>query len=277
MALFRYFDRNGCLTLENLNLKVTPPNDFDDPFEFSPVVKTQDLRASAEKRIDALLATPSFLPKVKARFPHIATLKDMQALAAPGKQKDALIDMMAPELPALDLDFQKEVQDILSRTLGVICFTSEPKNPLMWALYADKHKGMVIEFDPAHRLFNANPEFIKVDYSPNRATYDPGDSQHNMVEALAKRKSPQWTYQKESRLIVELRNTTTANVNGKTVQLLPIEAAAIKAVTLGVRADSALETEVRSALKNPDLKHVTFHRMTMSPDLFEFVPIDLVV
>jgi|SRR5208282_4496718 len=140
MSIYRYFDHNGLLSLQTLTLKVTPPNEFDDPFEFSPVVHTQDLLRAAERRIDGILQDPTFFNNNRAAFPGIASFQQLQTLAADPHRKTRLIADMAQATPGLNADFQKHVQDILSRTLGVICFTTDPKNLLMWALYADKHK-----------------------------------------------------------------------------------------------------------------------------------------
>jgi len=35
-AVFKYCDARGVSILQDLELKITPPNEFNDPFEFRP-------------------------------------------------------------------------------------------------------------------------------------------------------------------------------------------------------------------------------------------------
>jgi|SRR5580658_5344823 hypothetical protein len=39
------------------------------------------------------------------------------------------------------------------RRHGVLCLSEAPANLLMWAHYADSHRGFVVEFDPASPFF----------------------------------------------------------------------------------------------------------------------------
>jgi hypothetical protein len=42
--LYKYLDRYGLDTIANLELKITPPNEFNDPFEFTPRLTDSDER-----------------------------------------------------------------------------------------------------------------------------------------------------------------------------------------------------------------------------------------
>src|SRR6266850_2147186 len=53
MIVYKYCDHWGVDVLRRFQLKVTPPNQFNDPFEFSPkAVGKQSLKAAKEQVID---------------------------------------------------------------------------------------------------------------------------------------------------------------------------------------------------------------------------------
>jgi hypothetical protein len=64
MGHFKYCNETGVLILKNLQLKVTPPNEFNDPFEFSPVVRNPNPKAHAEKAVKRILTEPELLKSV---------------------------------------------------------------------------------------------------------------------------------------------------------------------------------------------------------------------
>ena len=64
MALYQYSGEHGNLVLQNLQLKVTPPNEFNDPFEMSPIIKCADPKAYAVGMAKKALLDPSFFEQV---------------------------------------------------------------------------------------------------------------------------------------------------------------------------------------------------------------------
>ena len=49
-VLYKYCDPRGIDILQSLRLKVTPPNQFNDPFEFMPRVETEISAAVVRRR-----------------------------------------------------------------------------------------------------------------------------------------------------------------------------------------------------------------------------------
>jgi hypothetical protein len=58
MILYKYADDSGIRILEDLRLKVTPPNEFNDPFEITP--NTRRARPLAEMMADVRPETKFF-------------------------------------------------------------------------------------------------------------------------------------------------------------------------------------------------------------------------
>lgn len=69
--LYKYLDQHGLDAIANLELRVTPPNEFNDPFEFTPHLVIGDERdwtaAYKRARQDPLLVTVTY-DHFKQRF-----------------------------------------------------------------------------------------------------------------------------------------------------------------------------------------------------------------
>jgi hypothetical protein len=165
-----------------------------------------------------------------------------------------VITTMVAETPKLDT--QLEVLDTLSHKFGVICFSADPAHLLMWAHYASSHKGLVLEFDQADPVFNLD-SFLKVDYDAVRAEYDPtGSNPRGAVELFAKRKSLDWEYEQEFRLILDLSLARKQVNGGQVIYLFKIEPKLLKSVTIGLRATAPTRDEIMSLTSKAPLDHL---------------------
>lgn len=265
MGLFKYCGDSGLQVLRSLELKATPPNEFNDPFEFSPVVRTKKPKAYAEQEVMEILSSPRFFEAHRSHFPDCKTFREFQSFAH--GRKSAVISLMEAETP--NLDAMLDVLGTVSQVVGVICFSADPLQPLMWAHYASSHKGLVLEFDEKDPVFN-NDSFLKVDYNATRAEYDQGVSDViSAAQLFAKRKSPHWDYEQEYRLIVELE-LARKQVNGTNViHLFKFEPTLLKSVTLGLRASGAARNEVLSLANKSPLEHVEVFQIEADKNEFK--------
>jgi hypothetical protein len=252
MGYFKYCAESGVLILKNLQLKVTPPNQFNDPFEFSPVVRNPNPTEYARKCIEQVSTDPGFFEANRLQFPGIKNFQEFQALATANDSK--MLTVFEAQMPQLDRSL--DVLNTISHNTGIVCFSTDPAHPLMWAHYATSHKGIAVEFDETAPLFNPIA-FLKVDYDVARVVYNPdGPDQRNVVELFAKRKSRHWEYEQEFRLLVELAQTHRQVSDGKTIYLMDIAPNLIKSVTLGLRATDETRKEVLSLGNKAPLTHV---------------------
>lgn len=120
--------------------------------------------------------------------------------------------------------------------LGILSFTEDHKNPLMWAHYADEHRGVVVEFDFTQPFFMDSIKVVddrkcrfnkdysgeiyefpeKVDYRfdfpdfsrPEFAAPDSMTEYHwkKFNRAVLFTKANDWIYEKEQRAVVQLKD-----------------------------------------------------------------------
>src|SRR5262245_42021305 len=106
-----------------------------------------------------------------------------------------------------------EILPNLYEKLGILCLTEKSDNLLMWAHYADHHRGFVLEFDPHHEFFNRKKggddlyhHPAKVGYSDTRPSVSFKDYL-GVVTLLTK--SVEWEYEQEWRMILHFDESTT--------------------------------------------------------------------
>lgn len=105
------------------------------------------------------------------------------------------------------INFTKEIED-----LGILSLAESNKNLLMWAHYADDHKGMCLEFTrKKNNLFSDDKSVHKIHYSESHPTLRAKALSDPIATEASKRrilytKSSHWEYEEEWRHIVDSGN-----------------------------------------------------------------------
>lgn len=115
-----------------------------------------------------------------------------------------------------------------SRANGLVCFSANWTNPVLWSHYANKHSGLALGFDvPIGKA-------LVVDYEQERSAFELAGREVELPaqvrDRLIRTKFKHWEYEAERRLIVELK---TAQPEGS-LFFLPFNGnLAIREVVLG--------------------------------------------
>ncbi|GGB03392.1 DUF2971 domain-containing protein [Allosediminivita pacifica] len=147
----------------------------------------------------------------------------------------------------------KEFRKIVTEDNGIISFSSNWSQPLMWAHYADSHKGVALGFEIPERLL------FKIDYVENRIkpTMDVDHSRASMkilVQKLLRTKHSEWSYEKEFRLVRPLKNCIREGNNFFTDFN---ETTPLKEVILGARYQTSHAEQLSSELKSEGISFQT--------------------
>lgn len=165
---------------------------------------------------------------------------------------------------------RQAIHRAFNENVGLLSLSEIADNELMWAHYADSHKGLVLGFDEQHPFFNRrrteNDEFYfvrKVHYSDDPpvslATID-GD-------ALLITKGTRWSCEREWRMLVPLRDATrSVTVGGDAVHLFAFPPDVLRGIILGINATLHTEAEVTSLLSRPELRHIKMTRAILDLD-----------
>ena len=296
MMLYKYFSPEGAVRfLSTMALRLTPPDQFNDPFEMCApidVVEVDDLMSFENVKsglISELLNEPSlgmnkFSKKWRETF--VSELlaqgdseRTQRLYAMTPAESMSRVKMLLPqmrqgvqaalknareEFPAFKLNFQDLVHSSIRAEIGALCLSKNGNHPLMWAHYANEHKGAVIKFDVEGSCFNRGGytdgigKFVDVNYAQSRPILNAASGE-DAIMILALSKAIEWKYEEEMRFILPLGGADKV-VDGK-FHLIDIRPLSVQSVTLGCRASDDFVTLVIEVVKkNSHLRHVKLYR-----------------
>lgn len=142
--LYKYVSPNRkTWILQDKLIRFTQPGEFNDPFEMRPLFRNLSYRGDFDTVFKVFIKSPT--PYINALYWDLKTRFD-----------------------GICKDFNDgEAINLLGKSIGILSLTEKPNNLLMWAHYADAHKGFVIKFDKKHSFFNSAQKVI---YDNNRET-----------------------------------------------------------------------------------------------------------
>jgi hypothetical protein len=116
---------------------------------------------------------------------------------------------LSPWLRYRDINLRKRFHNVrraISKKDGLLCFSKSWSEPLLWAHYADKHKGIALGFEISKY------EILEVKYIPGRVKLElTGDREKDekiFRDTLASVKYEKWDYENEYRIWVRLEDCT---------------------------------------------------------------------
>ena len=261
--LYKYFPLERRDVLENRLVRFTQPGDFNDPFELHP---SYDLMSKAD--IASLPEAPGQEgtegPKMRILTPE--AMQAMIAAVLPGLQKQ--ISQLSGAEGAYLIDNNRLAQATFDSKFGVLCLTKKPDSLLMWAHYANNHNGFAIQFDESHEFFAPTScdgqvlELTEVEYSAQRPvlSYSSINSPH-----IYYRKSPEWSYEDEWRIIKPLSASSTTLSHPEYPRFLfELPPAAVKGVVIGLSVPHSARVELFELLAQPHWKHVTIFQTALN-------------
>ena len=161
----------------------------------------------------------------------------------------------------------------LDSMYGVLSLTNSPENLLMWAHYANSHNGFVLQLDESHEFFGTKSidgvEFglTKVEYSDSRPVLS-----HRSIKSptVLYRKSPEWTYENEWRLVRPLGDAhKTIDAKPYPIALFEIPFDAIKGVIIGVAVSHEERVKIFELLGTSERKHITIFQTRLCDENYQ--------
>ncbi len=160
----------------------------------------------------------------------------------------------------------------------LISVSETSREPVMWAHYADNHKGLVIGIDfdfIFDRPQGMGLRMTAVEYTTNRPVFSfdedfvTKESRDRFLIAI-NTKSSSWSYEKEQRQILSVTDLERFKGLGlarlglsydKACWYLKINPGAIKEVVFGLKTEDSLKTAVESIIgKNPSLDSIALRQ-----------------
>lgn len=235
---------------------------LNDPFELRPVVRgLKDIASTTQLLSDQY--DRADLPEEFQRFAHqlnlaVPELKDgLKANVVAGAV--GIFNQFSPSMVEL-------VLESLGTKLGILSLSETRSSPVMWAHYAADHSGFLIVFDERSPWFWAKKGDLDEFRHIRKVTYlemsRPGYPADVGAQELFYSKLSEWKYEREWRIIRPLAESSSRLGD---IYLFDVPADSIKGVVLGFRANDALATALRSAVRdNPSLRHISVGQAVLS-------------
>lgn len=225
-------------TIRNNRMWYSAPYHFNDVFDC-------DVFIDREKILDSALQLASEGRKVRRYSPMWKHIKS--SLDQPIK--------------AFESVFQK-----LKQNTGIACLTESCDSLLMWAHYANNHKGMCVEyalsaitnqlhFTPLPVIYSDE----KTKFSPNDLNYISKDAEKLLTESLTS-KSTEWSYENEWRIIRDDKacgDRWNAEKQGALLDMIPPSS-----IILGCAAEPDFESEVEKYCRS---SRINLYKMEKDP------------
>lgn len=168
------------------------------------------------------------------------------------------------------IDYLQGTFEETKQTTGISCLSESDSSLLMWAHYANNHKGMCVEYELLQISEQLKFSPIPVIYTDERVSLNSlisedlrRDTMKFFVESVTT-KSPEWSYEKEWRIIRdEAACGTRWNKADKGALLEMIRPTSI---TLGCRAESDFEKSVREYCET---EKVTLYKMEKNKEKYQ--------
>lgn len=269
MRLFKYFHPDRTDVLKSASIRFSPPSALNDPFELKPHVSAIGPPEFYRSAFDEVVTeSHEQLPAEARKNIPICLFHD---LVGTRTSVGDLAQLFESFLPAVERGVFAAFEK-----LGILCLTESPDNLLMWAHYADAHRGFVVEFDPESPFFNKKKapgdelrHLRKVSYSADRPS---------VVLTRLEDFSPyltkgiDWEYEKEWRMIDVLSAAQKKQPIGHgtgIAHLFDYPRAAVLSVVFGCRMTEEKRTEIHRILdENSEFNHVKRMRAEIDPSQY---------
>ncbi|MET0625648.1 MAG: DUF2971 domain-containing protein [Pyrinomonadaceae bacterium] len=269
--------------IENLEIRFTQPGALNDPFELRPhfesLIAEADVLANfprepVDLRPMVAQAYSMLSEEQRAGLTLNAAMQAIEVFTGTDDAREATAQGLQIFLQTMR-DGAAPIREAIYRAfndnVGILSLSEIPDHELMWAHYADTHRGLVLCFDERHTFFNRrrseNDEF----YFVRRVRYsdDPAVSLATIDgDALLVTKGIKWSYEREWRMLAPLRDgTRSLKIGGDAVYLFAFPPEALKGIILGANATPAVEASVQNLLADrPELCHVHLSRALLDFD-----------
>ena len=281
MIIYKYLDLKGALkTIKGNSVLLRTPEQFNDPFDCDICVSENEEKRAYElfvnyqmfKGLYDSLSTQAHLKMLANTFrkelmyfaKEIKREKRFEEQIYLRPLKNTFYKSIKKSETVLKSEFKEMLKGVyvtIKNSVIVSCFGSSFKQVLMWAHYADRHRGACVEFEIDDKDFKVvhyekkKPRFelykvLSIIFGHQFAgeDVDAEDEKYSFMYKPLLTKSLDWHYEDEVRCVYSFKKRDpkiykSLDDEGKTVLLLKMPK--IKRIFLGCNANKETEKEIR--------------------------------
>jgi hypothetical protein len=238
-------------TLERGIVKFANPNSFNDPWDCKPTFCVPEDAADREDLVQWMAA---------ASAKHDSTL-DTAARARRVEEFISNPQLLKSKMAEAAAEMWRQID----KRYRVYCLTTKPDCPLMWAHYADHHRGVCLEFDMRKPDLCAA---IQVQYREMYPSFHLNDGKD--LSPLYT-KSFHWQYEEEYRLIAQEESSAfPVDTMITSNQLYHLPAGSLTSIIIGARASEQDRRTIREIVSRSN-SGLLSREARCAPDRYELM------
>jgi len=238
--LYKYLSPGRETYFTNELLRFTQPSCLNDPFECLPVVQIANLNKYLddinERNRGRILLEFGHIPRIE----KLIEKGEKEILKKHKKDPNVLLKFIL-----------KSYLSNANKTIGIFSLSRRWDSVLMWAHYTEAHSGFCVGYNSQHPFFRRQPDdprdigaVAPVAYETSRLTVQM-DKANAIDYPLFYRKSKDWQYEEEERLIRKLKGAhSTIQAVPYNICLFNVPHAAIAEIIYGVNASDSLKSKI---------------------------------
>ncbi len=238
-------------------VRFTRPSSFNDPWDCKPVFSIPEDKDEREALVRWMAAANA---KHGTALDPDERERRVERLITDTHKLRCMVDKAAPEMHRQ-----------MDERYRVYCLTTKPACPLMWAHYADHHRGVCLEINVHHGDLCAA---IQVQYREKYPAFRLDD--HQDLSPFYT-KSSDWQYEEEYRLIAEEEQGAFDHRTLKTQdQFYRLPPGSLTCIIIGARASDEDRRTIRKIIDHSS-RNLLVRQATRAPDRYELLidpPID---
>ena len=189
--LYKYCDLRGIDILQSCRIKVTPFDEFNDPFEIAPRIRPDFPFEDAK----AAVTDPEMMRRLFETTKLVPPYDNFETFSA-------LVASHADQIAARNVanyandaaHFRETHLAMVSPEFGLTCLSARFDDILMWAHYTRGHSGFVIGFNTSHEFFLKGVPTYEIEYRIERVLmghyYDHRDRDREVIREAHLSKEP---------------------------------------------------------------------------------------
>lgn len=236
--------------------RFTYPSDLNDPLECYPILRIKDINKVISDTVERNRKL------IEDKLSPIALQKAIENYSNDLKNNEqAFINR------CLGIHMKHVNQNV-----GILSLTKENSIELLWAHYCQDHKGFVIGLNSESDFFKKKNtdrpdigQLIDVRYEPD--ILEVNIDQYSLPMEILYTKKDIWAYEKEARIIRELKNCDEKiTKDGKDIHLFNFPKKDVAEVIFGLKMDIEDIDQIKSIIKSDPTYNVNLKKASFNSD-----------
>lgn len=280
MNLYKYMSEKRIKDILIGNkIRFTQPIFFNDPFEIKLAMKG----FSENKELSEVFDN-SFNDTIKKEYENLdvkikSKIDFSTFLSLSNMKKENCKKIFIEKMNSEEnhLIFKNKFDEYINKIIGILSLTKKNDNLLMWAHYANEHKGFVVEFDRKNKFFESKEKDNFIYKGIQKVTYSSVREYNFLVDnswdEILLTKSKEWEYENEYRIIRRLLESDERKGN---VFLFKFSKNLIKSIYCGCNMEDGNKQEIIKIIKeDKELNHIKVFEMKTSDKYYKLDPIQI--